>query len=104
MANEIKLLFSFFLSYRAKTEKNRGARIPRDLRIRRNRNFYPLHSPLCPSLPGSLSLSRLYLILSYAFHASFPEDYSKDIGGSFLLEADASEAAASAALYRAAYK
>lgn len=44
---------------------------------------------------SSFSISS---ISSYAFHASFPVEYSKDIGGSFLLEADASVAVSTSEL------
>lgn len=101
MANEIKLLFSLSLSHRAKTE-DRGVSLAisgydgTEISAHRTPRFLVL------SFPRSARVCRISS--SYAFHASFPADYSKDIGGSFLLEADASAAVAPVALCRAAYK
>lgn len=90
---------SSFFSHRAKTE-DRGVSLARSPATTRNGNFCRLHlSPvsLILDLPRSFSFSfcasPVYLVL-YTFHASFPVDYSKDIGGSFLLEADALATAA----------
>lgn len=79
---------------------------------RQNTVVYPSRSPdtmkrkfLSVVFPTSLSLFLFSLSLSlsfrsmpYTFHASFPADYSKDIGGSFLLEANASAAVSASAV------
>lgn len=72
----------------------------RDLRIRRGTEISVHCISPCflsffhfQSLSLSLCTSPVYFVL-YTFHASFPVDYSKDIGGSFLLEADALATAA----------
>lgn len=104
---KLKLLF-FFLP----GKDRKPWHIPCDLQIRWSGNFSTLRRLLLSfslsfSLPPSVSLHSPSCRFSfYAFHTSFPADCSKDIGGSFLLEADAHrrKVYASAALYRAAYK
>jgi len=81
MANEIKLLFL------PGKDKEPG-RIPCDSQTRETEIS-------ASSLFSSFSISSISF---YAFHASFPVEYSKDIGGSFLLEADASVAVSTSEL------